>query len=693
MKDLNRKINEQFPGLVVRKDLTKLVKGNAIVPSYVLEYLLGQYCATDDENTVREGVEKVKDILAKHYVHRNEAGLVRSTIRERGRHKVIDKVTVDLNEKTDQYEARFTNLGIKQILVEPNVVKKHPRLLVGGVWCIVDLEYEYAEGSKDAPWILNKIKPIQVSHCDMDALLEARRNFTMEEWIDALVQTIGFEPEQLNMRQKLFQIIRLIPYCERNYNVIELGPKGTGKSHQYSEFSPHGILISGGEVTVPKLFVNNSNGKIGLVGYWDCIGFDEFAGKAKKVDKSLIDILKNYLANKSFSRGTETIGAEASMAFIGNTRRSLPYMLKHTDLFEELPEKYRDTAFLDRIHYYIPGWEVAILRSELFTTGYGFIVDYYAEVLKFLRNSDFSLEHDRHFELDRSIAQRDRDGVLKTFSGLMKLVFPHRECTQDEMRMLLEVAMEGRKRVKSQLLIMDETYSPVNFAFTDKNSGDAHKVMLLEERQYPSLFANMHQAEEEDERGPNESGEPETAECSAHAGAVPAHGEHRVIQEHAKGVTYDDLFGPCLNGARNIEIKDPYIRLFYQVRNMAEFLQVVLKRVPVGEEAKVKLVTKQDPSDRERQEGLLQGLQENMEGSGVVFEYEFCQDESFHARSIETDTGWKIALDRGLDIYQPFDMKDAFNPAGQMQELRPCKHFEVTYLKEDYSEDSRDENS
>ena len=317
MTELNTKICDFFPGLVVRKDLVKAVKGNAIVPSYVLEYLLGQYCATNDEDSIQSGIETVKEILAKHYVHRNEAGLVRSTIREKGRHKVIDKVTVSLNDKKDCYETEFANLGIKKVLIDSGTVKQHPKLLVGGVWAIADIEYDHIEDKDESPWILSTLKPIQMSHFDYEGYLEARRQFTLEEWIDVLMQSIGFNPEYFGERSKLTQLIRLIPFCERNYNLIELGPKGTGKSHIYSEFSPHGILISGGEVTVPKLFVNNSSGKIGLVGYWDTVAFDEFAGQKKRVDKALVDIMKNYMANKSFSRGVETLGADASMAFCG----------------------------------------------------------------------------------------------------------------------------------------------------------------------------------------------------------------------------------------------------------------------------------------------------------------------------------------------------------------------------------------
>jgi ATP-dependent Lon protease len=494
MTPLDEKINRHFPGMVVRKDLVKIVKGNAIVPSYVLEYLLGQYCATSDENSIQSGIETVKEILRQHYVHRNESGLIRSTIKEKGRHKVIDKISVALNDKTDAYEAKFANLGIKKVLVDSETVKRHPRLLVSGVWCIADLEYEFFEDTKVCPWILASIKPIQLSLFDFDHYIAARKQFSTQEWIDLLIQSIGFDPTQFERRSKLLQLVRLIPYCERNYNLIELGPKGTGKSHIYSEFSPHGILISGGEVTVPKLFVNNSSGKIGLVGYWDTVAFDEFAGKSKRVDKALVDIMKNYMANKTFSRGVETLGAEASMVFVGNTKHTLPYMLKHTSLFDELPEKYMDSAFLDRLHFYIPGWEVDIIRGEMFSNGFGFVVDYLAEILRTFRNHDFSLKYTPHFQLSQDISTRDRDGINKTFSGLMKILFPHNEATKDEIEEILQFSIEGRKRVKDQLMRIDPTYAQVHFAYT-RQSGQTISINTWEQEKFPSEYHTPKLAE------------------------------------------------------------------------------------------------------------------------------------------------------------------------------------------------------
>jgi len=488
MNYLDQKINEHFAGLVVRKDLVKTVKGNAIVPTYVLEYLLGQYCATSDEDSIQTGIETVKEILRDHFVHRNEANLVKSTIREKGRHRIIDKVNVELNEKIDAYQARFSNIGINEVLIDRDTVMRHEGLLVGGAWCICDIEYQYAEDSRLVPWVLDTIKPIQLSHFDYDFFLEKRKEFTLEEWIDLLIQSIGLDPSMFDLRRKLFHLVRLIPYCERNYNLIELGPKGTGKSHIYSDFSPYGMLISGGEVTVPKLFVNNSTGQIGLVGYRNVVAFDEFAGRKKRTNKVLVDILKNYMANKSFSRGIETLEADASMVFVGNTAHDLEYMIMHTNLFEEVPPQFYDSAFLDRLHFYIPGWEIEILRNEMFSEGFGFIVDYLAEILKQLRDFDYSLKFTEDYELYSDITTRDRDGIRKTFSGLLKILYPDGEAPKEDIELILEFAIEGRKRVKDQLMRIDSTYPTVTFGYKPVEDGTEVSVSTLEERLLPDHY-------------------------------------------------------------------------------------------------------------------------------------------------------------------------------------------------------------
>lgn len=682
MSKLDDKINEHYAGLVVRKDLVKTVKGNAIVPSYVLEYLLGQYCATNDEDSINSGIETVKEILSKHYVHRNEAGLIRSTIKEKGRHKVIDKISVSLNDKDDVYEAEFSNLGIKKVLIDSGTIKAHPKLLVGGVWCISDLEYEYTEDKSATPWILASIKPIQLSHFDYDGYLNARKEFDTNEWIDLLIQSMGFNPEMFGKRNKMLQLTRLIPYCERNYNIIELGPKGTGKSHIYSEFSPHGILISGGEVTVPKLFVNNSNGKLGLVGYWSVVAFDEFAGQAKKVDKALVDIMKNYMANKTFSRGVETLGAEASMVFVGNTANTVPFMLKHSDLFEEVPAKYHDSAFLDRLHFYLPGWEIDIIRGEMFSNGYGFVVDYIAEILRSLRNDDFSNRYQEHFTLSNNIATRDRDAINKTFSGLMKILYPHDGATVKEIEEILIFAIEGRKRVKDQLMCIDSTYAATEFYYEDKE-GKKHWVTTLEEDEYPHYYHKTVSSGNEDEEEFIPAVENTATEQATNSAEVVQElkEQHLSFKENQKGVTYDSLFGAYLKGAREITVTDPYIRIFFQARNLMELIETIVANKSVEDTVNLHLITIADDRTPESQLEFFEQIQLSAQTAGVTFTWEFDTTETIHARSIVTDTGWKISLDRGLDIFQQYAMNDAFSLSNRMQEYRGCKGFEITYIK------------
>jgi len=694
MSDLDAKINEHFSGFVVRKDLVKAVKGNAIVPTYVLEYLLGQYCATDDEASILTGIETVKEILRKHYVHRSEAGLIQSTIKEKGRYKVIDQVSVSLNEKTDSYEAVFDNLGIKKVAVDSGTVKAHPKLLVTGVWCIADVQYEFSEDPRISPWILESIKPIQIAKVDYDHYREVRSAFTTDEWIDLLMQTIGFRPEAFGRRSKLLQLLRLIPFVERNYNLIELGPKGTGKSHIYSEFSPHGQLISGGEVSIPKLFVNNSNGRIGLVGYWDVVAFDEFAGREKTANRALVDIMKNYMANKSFSRGINPMGAEASFSFVGNTDHNVPFMLKNSDLFEALPSQFHDSAFIDRLHAYLPGWEIDVIRGEMFTKGYGFIVDYLAEILRHLRSEDFSNRPDQFFQVSEKISTRDRDAIYKTMSGMLKLIFPDGSQTEAEVEELLRLAMESRKRVKDQLARIDSTYPDVDFHYVGSD-GAKRRVSTVEEEEYPQFYhlkpaldpkdqekaaiapSSAHQLSEDDARDTAA-----IAPISPKSQPAPKLAEgHHVFAENRKGVSYDKLFGPYIDGASRIIVTDPYIRLFYQHRNMMEFVEMVIRRKPPEDQIKVHLVTGPDEGNISRQRELLESITTACTGTGVEFSWAFDTSGTAHARDIVTDTGWKMVLDRGLDIFQPPIKTEGFSLGDRIQEHRMLKGFYVTYVR------------
>ena len=686
MTALDDKINQEFAGLVVRKDLVKQIKGNAIVPTYVLEYLLGQYCATDDEASIESGIETVKEILRKHYVNRNEANKIQSDIKERGRYKVIDRIKVVLNEKTDAYEAIFENLGIKKVAVDSGTIKQNPKLLVTGVWCIADVQYEFSEDARVSPWLLDSLKPIQVADFDFYAYVTAREQFTLEEWIDVLMQTIGFNPEAFGRRSKLLQLMRLVPYVERNYNLIELGPKGTGKSHIYSEFSPHGQLISGGEVTVPKLFVNNSNGRIGLVGFWDVVAFDEFAGRNKKANQALVDIMKNYMANKTFSRGVETIGAEASFSFVGNTDHNVPYMLKNSDLFEALPAQFHDSAFIDRIHAYLPGWEIDVIRGEMFTSGYGFIADYLAEILRHLRTDDFSNRHQTYFSMSESISTRDREAINKTMSGLMKLLFPAGGETEEEVEELLKLAMECRKRVKDQLKRIDATYPKVEFVY-ESRSGQQHVVQTLEEVQFPAFYHKA--ASDDDDEADDVIVEPDTPHAAnvdlnvpASKDSNPAPSEdHVVIAENQTGVNFDKLFGPYLAGATEITLTDPYLRLFHQIRNLMEFVETVIRSKAPEDNVSLNIITSLDDTRGEQQVQYLEQVKLNAETAGVRVSWEFDGTGTIHARHITTNTGWKILLDRGLDVFQRYEMNDAFSLANRIQEQRACKGFEVTYVR------------
>jgi ATP-dependent Lon protease len=671
MKELDKKLNQHFAGKVVRKDLTKLVKGNAIVPAYVLEYLLGQYCATDDEATIAQGIETVRNIIAKHFVHRDEAEMVKSTIKEKNSHRIIDKVSVSLNETKGVYEATFINLNIKKVLVDTETIKAHPKLLSAGVWCIVNLGFMISEDKGVSPWIIESLKPIQVSSVDIQEYKQGRSGFTKEEWMDVLMQSIGLVPELFNFRSKLIQLSRLIPFCENNYNFIELGPKGTGKSHLFTELSPHGILVSGGEVSIPNLFINNTTGRMGLVGYWDVVAFDEFAGTGKKGDAKLKDIMQNYMANKSFSRGKDVFGASASMAFVGNTEHSVPYMLKHSDLFEALPQTYHHSAFLDRMHAYLPGWEVSKLRSEMFSSDYGFIVDYLAEVMKEFRKEDHTSDYRQYFELSSTLTSRDRDGIVKTYSGFIKILYPNGKYTKEEAREIFEFAVECRKRIKDQLIRMDETYEQVDFSYKDLQTGETVWVETLENEihGYATRKNDEEIIDEEIVEQP-EIKEQDNQKKDPVPGQVS-------IRDNQTGISYMVLFGEHLRGSKKIVLTDPYIRLPYQFRFLIEFCIMLSKIKPEEEEIYLHVVTWNDASYRKQSEEFLYEVMLSVEAIGINLTWEF---RDVHDRSIVSDNGWKILLGRGLDIFEKEESR--FSVGDFDQESRRCKNCTVTYLKQ-----------
>src|SRR6056297_1492211 len=449
---LNDKLNKVFSGRVVRKDLTKKIKEGANVPVYVLEYLLGMYAATDDEDSIEEGVQRVKDILSSNFVRPDEAEKIKSKIRENAVYTVIDKVTVKLNEKKDEYQARFSNLGISGVTISSNFVKEYSKLLAGGIWCILKMEYFYDEEAKDRnPFGIKTLTPIQMPNMDLSEIFDGRNEFTKDEWMDALIRSVGLEPTQFENEAKWHLLERLVPLVENNYNLVELGPRGTGKSHIYKEISPNTILVSGGQSTVANLFYNMNTRKIGLVGLWDTVAFDEVAG-IKFKDKDGIQILKDFMASGSFARGREEKSANASMVFVGNINESVESVLKSSHLFSPFPEAIaHDTAFFDRIHYYLPGWEIPKMRPEYLTNEYGFIVDYLAEFFKEMRKRTYTDVFEEYFHLGNNLNQRDVIAVRKTVSGLVKLIYPNGKFGQEEIEEILRYALITRRRVKEQL--------------------------------------------------------------------------------------------------------------------------------------------------------------------------------------------------------------------------------------------------
>ncbi len=479
--DLDDLMTSEFKGRVVRKDLTKQLKEGANVPVYVLEYLLGMYCSATDNDLIEAGMVRVKKILTDNYVRPDEAEKVKSMIRERGTHKVIDKISVKLNQKKDVYEASLSNLGIKDAVIPASIIKDNEKLLTGGIWCIVTLSYFFEEGQKTSPFSVLSLKAIQMPSMNMDEVFNARRNFSMDQWLDLLLRSIGMEPANLEQRAKWHILARMIPFVENNYNVCELGPRGTGKSHVYKECSPNSLLVSGGQTTVANLFYNMSSRQVGLVGMWDVVAFDEVAGIRFK-DKDGVQIMKDYMASGSFSRGRDSIEAKASMVFVGNIDQSVETLVKTSHLLAPFPQEMIDAAFFDRFHAYIPGWEIPKMRPEFFTNRFGLITDYLAEYMREMRKHAFADAIDKFFKLGNNLNQRDVIGVRRTTSGLLKLLVPHGEYTKEDVRVCLTYALEVRRRVKEQLKkIGGMEFFDVNFSYIDNDSFEEFFVNVPEQ--------------------------------------------------------------------------------------------------------------------------------------------------------------------------------------------------------------------
>jgi ATP-dependent Lon protease len=480
-QDIDRLLNEAFAGRVVRKDLTTTMKQGANVPVYVLEYLLGMYCASDDEEIIQSGLAKVKAILADNYVRPDESEKVKSKIRENGTYKVIDRIQVKLNERRDCYEAAVSNLGITGVEIQDRTVKENEKLLAGGIWAIVTLQYYFEEGMKTSPFSVVELKPIQMPNFDLQEVLVARRSFTEEQWLDALLRSSGMEPANLPERAKWHLLARMIPFVENNFNMCELGPRSTGKSHLYKEISPNSILVSGGQTTVANLFYNMASRTVGLVGLWDVVAFDEVAGIRFK-DQDGVQIMKDYMASGSFARGKDQVNADASMVFVGNIDTAVDILIKTSHLLAPFPESMIDTAFFDRFHLYIPGWEVPKFRPEFFTRRYGLIVDYLAEFWRTMRKHNFADAIDRYFLLGKDLNQRDSIAVRRTVSGLLKLLHPDGQFEKASVQKCLEYALEGRRRVKEQLKKLGGMeFFDVHFSYIDKETSEERFVTVPEQ--------------------------------------------------------------------------------------------------------------------------------------------------------------------------------------------------------------------
>lgn len=480
-KELDQLLNEHFAGRVVRKDLTKLIKEGANVPVYVLEYLLGMYCASDDPEIIEQGLRNVKTVLAENYVRPDEAEKVKSLVRERGSYKVIDRVTVKLNERKDKYEASFSNLGIKDAEISAGIVKEYEKLLVGGIWVIATLSYYFEEGQTSSPFGVSLLKPIQMPNMNMEELFNGRAALSTDQWRESLIRSIGMEPASLKEDVQWHLLARMVPFVENNYNVCELGPRGTGKSHIYKECSPNSILVSGGQTTVANLFYNMSSRRIGLVGLWDVVAFDEVAGISFK-DKDGVQIMKDYMASGSFARGREQMEASASMVFVGNINQSVESLVKTSHLLAPFPEAMIDSAFFDRFHAYIPGWEIPKMRPEFFTNRYGLIVDYLAEFFREMRKRSFADSIEKYFKLGNNLNQRDVIAVRKTVSGLMKLLYPHGQFNKEDVRQCLQYALQLRRRVKEQLKkIGGMEFYDVHFSYIDNETLEEHFVSVKEQ--------------------------------------------------------------------------------------------------------------------------------------------------------------------------------------------------------------------
>jgi len=712
MNDLDQKLNEHYPGRVVRKDLLHQLKKGTNVPSFVLEFLLAKYCASDDPEEIEAGKRAVIETLEQNYVRPDEANHAQSMVQQQGTHKFIDKVHVRYVEKERRHWAEMENFGSRRIAVSEKYYKDNDRILSGGIWAEVIIGHNDIEGD-DYAFYIEDLKPIQLSRFNFDEYTGARTAFTRDEWLNLLIRTIGLDPEKMSPRLRMHFIARLLPFVEANYNYIELGPRGTGKSYNYSEFSPYSTLISGGQATTPVLFYNNAKRKVGLVGFWDIVAFDEVAGIRVK-DQDSIQIMKDYMANGRFSRGAEVI-ANASLAFVGNIDYAIDQLVHsaHFDLFYPLPDVF-DLALMDRFHTYLPGWEMPKNTSQMLTGAYGFITDYLAAAFH------HQLQHDNRYDwvskrvkLGSAIEGRDEVGIKKTVAGLVKILHPTGEPTPGELDEYIAYAVEGRRRVKEQMnkRKTDDEYANINLSFV-RSDGEEEIVFCLESK---DATATQEPARREiDAEAPHEnrqrkkkikvvakkpaggggagagaeksaSSESTTApareEASAAAGTAPveneADGDGALEEKHVRirygdtGNGYESLFGDYVVGAKKVEVEDSYIRSKHQIDNFVRFCELLVKKGTIRE---IWLRTGyEDDHQRAEATSHFEDLAQSLRDIGVVFTYEF--DPNLHDRDIRLDNGWRIQIGRGLDFYQP--PESWFMVGAQDMDLRPCKETQV----------------
>ena len=685
MDELDRRLNEVYSGRVVRKDLLHRIKKGTNVPSFVLEFLLARYCASDDPDEIEAGIQAVFETLEKNYVRPDESNKAQSMVQQKGSHKFIDKVHVTYKEREKRHWAEMENFNSRRIGIPLKFYKDNDRLLEGGIWAEVTILLNNID--EDYTFFIDDLRPIQLSRFDLDEFTAGRKQFTRDEWLDALVRSMGLEPSKMNHRLKLHFLSRLFCFVEANYNYIELGPRGTGKSYAYSEFSPYSTLVS--QASTPTLFYNNARRKVGLVGFWDTVAFDE-VGRVKLKDSDTIEVMKNYMANGRFSRGVEVI-ANASLAFIGNIDYAIEQLVKSSqfDLFVPLPKEF-DLALIDRFYYYMPGWEIPKTSSEYLTTNFGFITDYIAEAFHALAKQSRYDYVNKHCKFGKSVQGRDEIAVKKTLSAILKLLHPIGEPTPQEMDEYVEYALEGRRRVKEQLnkRKSDDEYADINLSYIN-SSGDEVIVWCPESKSADATqnpvrqkLAGITETDEKQdivappdkkvqliEIKPEESFNIGITEQIIDSDLTKE--QHFTIYYGETGYSFESLFGVYLRGAKDIKIEDPYIRLPHQLQNLIRFCELITK---IGDTEIINLVTGFDNEDQKADiEEKLLLLQSSLKEYGTEFKYKF--NNTIHDREITLDNGWIIKIGRGFDIYQKPD--NWFSVGSSDLDLRPCLETKV----------------